>query len=101
MSEWWALLLAAGAGLVLGLFFFGGLWWTVRRLPTTRRPVLLLLVSFIVRMGLTLPGFYLVVRVAGGAWQPLLAAFVGFFVARLLLTRQLSSAKPAAERGEP
>jgi F1F0 ATPase subunit 2 len=100
MNELLTLLPAVLAGIALGLFFFGGLWYTIRHLATSHRPALLLLGSFVLRTGLTLLGFYLVMGGVVGAWQRLLAAALGFFLARLLLTRHLGST-PAAERGEP
>ncbi len=98
MNEVWPLLLTGVAGVGMGLFFFGGLWYTIRHLAHTRRPVLLLIGSFFVRLSLTLLGFYLVIGGMGGDWKRLLAAFIGFFLARLLLTRQLRVTAPAAER---
>ena len=79
-----ALLMAGIAGLALGAFFFGGLWWTVLKSLSSRQPGLWQFTSLMVRMGLTLVGFYLV---GGGQWQRLLACLLGFVVARLLVVR--------------
>ncbi len=76
--------LAVAAGLLLGGLFFGGLWWTVRRGVTSKRPALLFLGSSLLRMALVVVGFYLI---AEGDWRRLLAAMVGFVLARLLLIR--------------
>jgi F1F0 ATPase subunit 2 len=76
---------AAGlAGMALGGFFFGGLWWTVRSSVSSPRPGLLIFVSLLLRLGMTLAGFYLV---AGGHWQPLVACLLGFVVARVIIVR--------------
>jgi F1F0 ATPase subunit 2 len=72
------------AGLALGLFYFGGLWLTVRRIACCTRPALLMLGSFIVRLLVTLCGFYLVMD---GRWERLLACLCGFLVTRFVLTR--------------
>ena len=81
---WIAAGVSVMAGLALGAFFFGGLWWTVKVSVSSPRPGLLVFVSLIVRMGVTLAGFYLV---AGGRWQPLMACLIGFVLARLIITQ--------------
>ena len=48
-----------GRGL-LGAFFFGGLWWTVRRAISSDQPALWFFGSLLLRMGITLVGFYFV-----------------------------------------
>jgi F1F0 ATPase subunit 2 len=89
MSEALSLILAVVAGGLLGGVFFGGLWWTVRRGVSSSRPALWFLGSMLVRMGIVLGGFYFVGR---DDWQRLVAAVLGFIVARFLvlwLTRPL------------
>jgi F1F0 ATPase subunit 2 len=86
-----AALLVGGA---LGVFYFGGLWWTVQRVPRVRRAGLLLLASFAARTVITLLVFYLV---AGGQWQRLLAAVIGFILIRFVLVRHLSNTPEAEE----
>jgi F1F0 ATPase subunit 2 len=81
----------AGAGLagfLLGVFFYGGLWWTLRRGLASRRPALWLFASLFTRAGVALTGFYFT---GGGHWQRLVAALLGFIVARLALTWLLPS----------
>ncbi|HVX64299.1 MAG TPA: ATP synthase subunit I [Pirellulales bacterium] len=73
------LLLAAAAGLGLGLFYFGGLWLTVRWLPKVRSPAALIVASLIARTGVTLLGFYLVMA---GHWERMAACLIGFVVIR-------------------
>ncbi|OGB77332.1 MAG: ATPase F0F1, partial [Burkholderiales bacterium RIFOXYC12_FULL_60_6] len=79
-----ALVLAWLAGGALGAFFFGGLWWTVRKSLTSARPALWVFGSLLLRMGVTMTGFYFV---TGGDWQRLLSCLVGFVMARQLVTR--------------
>ena len=81
-----ALLLAFGAGLVLGLFYFGGLWWTVNRVATAGQPGLLMLASMLLRGGVVLAGFWLVMD---GQLDRLIACVVGFFIMRTVLIRRL------------
>ena len=96
------LVVALVAGLGIGIFYFGGLWLTVRQLTRTRRPAILTLGSFLVRSGVSLLGFYLVM---GGRWERLLASLLGFLVARTILVRwwqpqQEASEAPAMEGAE-
>ncbi len=75
------LLLAGLTGIVLGTFFFGGLWYTVNKISQASNKVVLVAGSFIVRMGVVLSGFYLVSRYE--QWQGLVAALLGFVIARI------------------
>jgi F1F0 ATPase subunit 2 len=79
-----ALLVAWAAGGLLGAVFFGGLWWTVRRGVSSRRPALWFLGSLMLRMSITVPGFYVA---SGGHWERLLLCLVGFAMATLCVTR--------------
>jgi F1F0 ATPase subunit 2 len=83
MNETLTLVLSGVAGLLLGAVFFGGLWWTVNRGITSPRPAVWFLGSFLVRMGITLAGFYVV---SGGHWQRLMLCLVGFLIARITVT---------------
>ena len=84
MPDLLSLLLALVAGLGLGSFYFGALWLTVRQLPSTQRPFFLSFLSFLVRLAVTLFGFYLAM---GGHWERLLVCLVGFVGIRNVLTR--------------
>lgn len=97
-----ALSVAMIAGFVLGAFFFGGLWWTVRKCLTSSQPAFWLLGSLILRLSVVLGGFYyLVSHTFDGKWQPLLSCFIGFILARILVTRLADvSGKPVTEKTE-
>ncbi|MDO8320383.1 ATP synthase subunit I [Rhodoferax sp.] len=84
MNDTLALVLAWLAGGALGAFFFGGLWWTVRKCLDSAKPALWMFGSLLLRMGVTMTGFYFV---TGGDWQRLLSCLVGFVIARQLVTR--------------
>lgn len=84
MNDTLALALAWLAGAMLGAFFFGGLWWTVRKSLASARPALWVFGSLLLRMGVTMTGFYFV---SGGDWRRLLSCLVGFVMARQLVTR--------------
>jgi F1F0 ATPase subunit 2 len=92
MNDELYLMMACFAGLLLGAVFFGGLWWTVRKCLTTPNPAPWLLGSVLIRMSITLAGFYFV---SDGQWQRLLACLMGFIIARLIVTRLTRS--PTAE----
>ena len=78
------MILALITGLALGSFFFGGLWWTVRKAVQARIPALWFAGSLIIRLSVTMVGFYLI---GAGSWQRLLICLVGFALARMLVIR--------------
>jgi F1F0 ATPase subunit 2 len=86
MSELFPLTFALAAGSGLGLFYFGGLWLTVKQLPTTRHPIAWTLGSLLVRLGVVLVGFYLIM---GSHWERLLACLLTFLWVRNLMIRRL------------
>ena len=88
MNEWLMLIIALVMGVLLGAFFFGGLWWTVRKSLASQRPALWIFSSLLLRMGITLTGFY---WVGGGHWERLLLCLLGFLVVRLFITLRLPS----------
>ncbi|MFO7691719.1 MAG: ATP synthase subunit I [Vicinamibacterales bacterium] len=90
------LLLAGGAGVLLGVLFFGGLWWTVQRALASRRPALWFVGSFVLRTSVVLAGMYVV---SGGRWEALLACLAGLVAARVIVTRL--AGPPAEYRGTP
>jgi F1F0 ATPase subunit 2 len=79
-----ALLVAALFGATLGAFFFGGLWWTVQKGLTSNHPALWFFGSTLLRTGLVLAGFFFI---SAGDWKKLLACLLGFFIARIVVTR--------------
>ena len=79
MNEIVYMILAFILGLLLGTIFFGGLWFTIRKLVASKIPALLFLGSFILRVGITLTGFYFI---SSGRWQRLLICMAGFITAR-------------------
>ncbi len=72
------------AGVLLGSMFFSGLWWTIRKGMASGRPGLWFAGSLLLRMGLTLAGFYFV---SAGQWQRLLFCLAGFLLARFIAAR--------------
>ncbi len=97
MHETLTLLVSWLSGGVLGTIFFGGLWWTVGKAVSSPRPARWFFGSMLLRMGIVLAGLYFV---SDGHWQRLLACFVGFVMARLVvtwLTRPPGRTRPARE----
>lgn len=72
------------AGVLIGVLFFYGLWWTIRKLVRSDRPALWSLGSMVLRMIAALTGFHFV---AQGSWERLLACFLGFILARMIVSR--------------
>lgn len=81
------LIAAFAAGTVLGAFYFTALWHTVRQLSSAKSPARLMIGSFLIRMGVVLAGFYLVM--GAGHWERLAAAMLGFIMIRKILTYRL------------
>ena len=84
MNELLSLVLALMTGGVLGGIFFGGLWWTVRKCVSAKQPALWIFGSGLLRMAITLAGFYFI---ADGHWQRLLAGLLGLVAARMIVIR--------------
>jgi len=83
MNETLIRTLAWLAGGLLGAIFFGGLWWTVRKGVSSQKPALWFFGSLLLRMSITMTGFYFVGR---GNWKRLLLCLLGFVMARLVVT---------------
>jgi len=79
-----AMLLPAGAGILLAGLFYGGLWFTVQRLTTARDPTTLAISSFFIRIALVITGFIWVTR---GLWQNAVACLIGFEIGRFVIMR--------------
>ena len=98
MNETLSLLLALVTGVLLGAMFFGGLWWTVKKGVSSKRSALWFLGSLLLRTSIALAGFYFIAR---GHWERLLLCFLGFVIARLIVTRLTRAAgKPACPARE-
>jgi len=70
------------AGIVVGLFYFGVMWVTINSLQTARSPGVLLFVSYAGRLVVAVGAFY---RIAAGQGPRLVAALIGFVLARFVL----------------
>ena len=82
MNEFLSLTPALGAGVLLGAIFFGGLWWTVHKGVSSQRPALWFFGSMLLRMSITLAGFYLIAR---EHWERWVVCVLGFVLARLVM----------------
>ena len=90
MNETLTLVLAWVAGGVLGTIFFAGLWWTIRKGVSSKQPAFWFFGSLLLRTSIALAGFYLIGR---GHWERLLVCLLGFFIARLIVTRLTRTAE--------
>lgn len=90
-----SMLVGALSGMALGMLYFGGLWLTVRRIPCATHPGKLLLISFIIRLGLTLTGLWLALQIGVMAFGIALAAF---FAVRHFMIRRLGPASVEKQR---
>ncbi len=84
MNETLHVLLAFITGVALGGVFFMGLWLTVKKMVVSKTPAMLMIVSFILRTGITLVGFYYV-----SFNNPALSiiCLFGFILARIIIKR--------------
>lgn len=82
MNDWPVYLLSFMAGSILGLFFFGMLWLTVKKSLNARQPAIWFSLSLLIRLVVTVAGFYFV---SGQQWQRLLLMMAGFVITRSLL----------------
>ena len=90
MNETLARSLAILFGAGLGAIFFGGLWWTIQKAMPSKSPALWFTSSLLLRISITLGGFYLIGR---EHWQRMLMCLLGFVIARLVVTWMTRNAK--------
>lgn len=88
MTELLTWLLAALGGTALGLFYFAGLWFTLQRLPNHPHPALWVAGSFILRLAVSLIGFYVILG-SDRSLTRLGIALLAFLAVRVALTRRL------------
>jgi len=85
------------AGFVFGLVYFGGLWVTLGQAQRSPRPYAILGLSFVLRTGLIIAGFYLLLVQNIVA---LIAGVAGFTIVRVIMTaRQVRLAQNAKDSG--
>ena len=82
INETLTMVFVLATGVWLGAIFFGGLWWTIRKSVSSKHPALWFFCSLLLRMSITLAGFYFIAR---GHWERLLLCLLGFVIARLLV----------------
>jgi len=86
LNEALSLILAFSVGMALGAFFSLNLWVSVRRMADEHTPWYIVFGNFMLRMGVVVIGFYLVMA---GHWERMLAALLGFVLMREILVRRL------------
>jgi F1F0 ATPase subunit 2 len=86
LNEALSLILAFSVGMALGAFFSLNLWASVRRMTDEHSHWYIMYGNFMLRMGVVVIGFYLVMA---GHWERMLAALLGFVLIREILVRRL------------
>jgi F1F0 ATPase subunit 2 len=71
-------------GTALGAVFYLGLWLTVRKGLHSTHPAKLFLASLVLRIGISVAGFYYISR---GDWRLLVAGMGGFLLSRTCALR--------------
>jgi F1F0 ATPase subunit 2 len=98
MSDLMLILIDVIIGGLLGIIFFGGLWLTVTKAVVSKRPELWFILSSLVRVGITLAGFYLASQ---GHWQRLVACLIGFILSRFIVNKWIAiKTKDTESNGE-
>ena len=82
MNDFILKLLVFIAGVALGVLFFLGLWFTVKKALNSKRPVVWFLGSAIIRLSITLLGFYYLTM---GNWINMIICLLGFILARFIV----------------
>ncbi|HOS98086.1 MAG TPA: ATP synthase subunit I [Deltaproteobacteria bacterium] len=90
------LILAFSVGLALGVFFSLHLWRSVQRMAESAGHQLASAAGFLLRIAVVTAGFAVVMA---GSWERLLAALLGFVVARELMVRSLGRKPGRTQRG--
>ena len=85
-----SLFFALVMGVALGGFYVYGLWWTLKGIRQRSRPFGFLGLSYLLRTGICLAGFWLVLKLGIAAFCLCLAAFT---LVRFLITRQIGIVK--------
>ncbi len=100
MNEGLSLIVPFLAGLALGAIFFSSLWWSVKKVVSSTHPIFWFVSLLLLRMSVTLAGFY---WATSGQWKRLVACLAGFILARTIIMhfvgvswRQPTVSKPEA-----
>ena len=93
---------AFSAGVGLGGVFFYGLWKTLGRVTTSESPALLLCGGAILRVSITMAGFYLVAPLnSEGQLERILLCLIGFLLARFAMTKVIRVQRGVSRASEP
>jgi F1F0 ATPase subunit 2 len=98
MNEITFIILIFITGIALGMLFFGGLWFTVKKMTASKIPAVWISASFLIRISITLIGFYYITL---GNWQRLLVCLLGFVAARYLviyITKPIKEIHPQTKK---
>ncbi|GAB2694330.1 ATP synthase subunit I [Aliiglaciecola sp. 3_MG-2023] len=92
MIEHYSMLFALVAGVILGSSFFYSLWFTVQKGLQSPHPERWFIGGFVLRMSITLVGFYFI---SNQQFWLLILCLLGFLIGRVIINRVLAvSGKP-------
>jgi F1F0 ATPase subunit 2 len=86
IPETYAMAAAVFWGFALGVFYFGGLWMTVQKMAVSKKPKTLMISSWLIRLSVVLPGFWLILKQSAGAFC---IAFGVFAMTRFVIQKTL------------
>ncbi|MEP4892098.1 MAG: ATP synthase subunit I [Aliiglaciecola sp.] len=87
MSDHYSMLIALFAGVVLGISFFYSLWFTVQKGLQSDRPEYWFIGGFVLRMGVSVAGFYFI---SNQQFWLLISSLVGFLIGRVITNKVLT-----------
>lgn len=96
--NWLIYFLSIIGGSLLSLIYFFGLWYTVQKIPQMSKYYYpLLFLSFLARVGITLSGFYFILKLG---WTSAVLAFLGFIVTRQIVVHKIGTPPHVQTRDE-
>lgn len=84
-------------GLILGIIYFGGLYYSTKKFTKVKRPALFMVLSFIIRMGILVVGFYYLTKTD---YKNVLIALVGVILTRFIIIFKVKDPKSNSVPGE-
>lgn len=69
-------------GLLLGVLYFGGLYFSTQKFSSVKRPALFMILSFVLRMGILIAGFYYLSK---SGYKNILIGLLGVMLVRFIM----------------
>ena len=84
-------------GLLLGILYFGGLYYSTKKFNKVKRPALFMILSFIIRMGILLIGFYYLAKID---YRNVLIGLVGVILVRVIMVLKVKESNSKSVQRE-